>query len=162
MKRICLTVGIILLFVGTTFIPMTIGLNDKDIPITIHEQISESPETLFSDSNVEIYIYAGSEPNDTTGPSYGFGLTIKVINHLSDNIWVYFQEDYFSLLTGQPVDAFQWKYQFVASTGVHRYKISGGVPFPYRYRITVQADVFESVSRSGFQFRRFIFFPGET
>ena len=158
-----LAVGMVLFFITSTIIPMTLALKEKSVPTTIQKITSRQSELLYNGGNVvEIYIYAGSEPNDTTESSYGFGVTIKVINHLSENIWVYFQEDYFSLLTGQPVDAFQWKDQFVASTGVQHFKISGGVSFPYRYRITVQADVFESVSRSGFQFRRFVFFPGET
>ena len=116
-----------------------------------------------SGDDVEIYIYAGHQTDDPAGLSYGFGITIEVINHLSEAIWVYFQEDYFSLLSGQPIDAFQWMYQFVVppneSPSFHY--SSGGVPIPCWYRVTAQAYVIESVSRSGFQFRRFIFFPGE-
>lgn len=155
-------IGIIFLFIAITISSVSGTIISKNIKLKEQNIIDEKEIPFISNDDVEIYIYAGDKSDDPAKPSYGIVITIKVINHLSEAIWVYFQEDYFSLLSGKPIDAFQWRNQFVAPP--HETKIIeiyGGVPIPCRYRITVQAYVFEYISRSGFQFRRFTFFPGE-
>ena len=163
MKKEMIGILIFTLLVATAILPVSGNENLNENEYRKQHNVVVEKVATNSGDDVEIYIYAGHQTDDPAGPSYGFVMTIEVINHLSEAIWVYYQEDHFSLLSGQPIDAFQWMYQFVVppneSPSFHY--SSGGVPIPCWYRVTAQAHVIESVSRSGFQFRRFIFFPGE-
>ena len=162
MKKKLIVVLIFTLLVATAILPVSGNENLNKTKQGTQDNIVVEKVATNSGDDVEIYIYAGHQTDDPAGLSYGFVMTIEVINHLSEAIWVYTQEDYFSLLSGQPIDAFQWRNQFVAPPNEsHSLHSSGGVPIPCRYRVTAQAYVIESVSRSGFQFRRFVFFPGE-
>jgi len=157
-----LVVGIIVLLIAISISPASGTVIFKNTNSEEKNIIDEQEIPLISGNDVEIYIYAGNHSDNPAGPSYGFEVNIIVINHHSEAIWVYFQEDYFSLFSGKLIDTFQIRNQFVAPP--HQTKIVvivGGVPIPCRYRITVQAYVFEYVSRSGFQFRRFTFLSGE-
>ena len=162
MRKKIIVVFILTLLIATVILPVSGNENLNKIKHGKQDNIVIEKVSTNSGDDVEIYIYADYQTDDPEGPSYGFRTTIEVINHLDEAIWVYYQEDYFSLWSGQPIDAFQWRYQFVAppheSTSHHT---SGGVPIPCRYRLTVQAHAIESVSRSGFQFRRFVFLFGE-
>jgi len=162
LKKKMIGILIFTLLVATAILPASGNENLNKTKQGTQDNIVVEKLFTTSSNDVEIYIYAGHQTDDPAGPSFGAVMTIEVINHLSEAIWVYFQEDYFSLLSGQPIDAFQWTGQFVAPPNEsHSLYSSGGVPIPCRYRVTAQAYVIESVSRSGLQFRRFILFPGE-
>ncbi len=157
-----LVIGIITLLITIVVSPASGNVIFKKTNIE-EQNITDNQEIpLINSDDIEIYIYAGNKSDNPSGPSYGLGAYIKVINHLNEAIWIYFQEDYFSLLSGKPIDAFQFKNQFVSPPHeTTTIRLMGGVPIPCRYRITVQAHIFEYISRSGFQFRYFTFFPGE-
>lgn len=124
-----------------------------------------SQETIQNSSDdIEINIFAGFFPftKDPTEPSLGVGVTIEVINNLSEGIWIYYQENHYTLKSGEPLDLYGGRSQFPAPPN-STYPVwhSGGTPIPCRITITVQADLVKYISRSGFQFLRFIYFPGE-
>lgn len=156
MKKI-LTIGIMLLFLGMTITSST-GLHlekqNKDV-----EKVS-----TISGDDIEIYIYAGFLPrfDYTKGPSIGFGVMMEVFNNLSKALLVYFQRDYYTLLSGEPLDPYGWRGSFVVPPNNSTWAgSSGGVGIPCCLTVTVQVDNIKYVSRTGFQFRRCIFFPGE-
>jgi len=157
MRKI-IALGIMLLFVVMTISSST-GLYVERQNNTAVEKVPTN-----SGDDIEIYIYAGWLPRigPSTGASFGFGITIEVINNLSEAIWVYYQEDYYSLLSGEPLDRYGWDGRFpVPQNQSYSMSHSGGVGIPCRYTVTVQADLVKYVSRSGFQIRRLVFFPGE-
>jgi hypothetical protein len=156
MKKI-LTFGIMLMLLCLT-LSSSSGLDAEKQIDTAVEKVPNN-----SGDDIEIYIYAGLpyKTNITTGPSIGFGITIEVINNLSEGIWIYFQEDYYSLFSGEPL-RYGWRDTFVAPPNESYWSWhSGGVGLPCRLTITVQADLVKYVSKSGFQIRRLVFFPGE-
>ena len=153
-----ITLGIMLLFLGMTISSST-GFYMERQNNTVVEKVPTN-----SGDDIEIYIHAGWLPriDPPTGPSFGFGITIEVINNLSEAVWIYYQEDYYSLLSGEPFDSYGWGGSFVAPPNQsYSMSHSGGVGIPCRYTVTVQADLVKYVSRSGFQIRRLVFFPGE-
>ena len=157
MKKI-LTLSIMLLLLCLT-LSSSSGLDAE-------KQINPSVENVSTDSgdDIEIYISAGFpyKRNITTGPSIGFGITIEIINNLSKAIWIYYQEDLYSLFSGEHLDRYGWADTFAAPPNDSYWMWhSGGVGIPCRLTITVQADIVKYVSRSGFQIRRLVFFPGE-
>jgi len=135
-----IVVGIIILLIGISIVPRTSASLDDDI---------------------EIYISAGLNNylKDPMKSTFGFGMCVYVVNNRSESIKIYIQEDYYTLL-GEPLNVFQQRWSFVMPSN-YSYPTwsSGGVPFPCRYTVTVQAGVIKYVSRSGFAFLRIVFFP---
>ncbi|UCD13664.1 MAG: hypothetical protein JSW60_08920 [Thermoplasmatales archaeon] len=155
MKKI-LTFGIMLLFLGMTV--STTGLHREK-----QNNDVEKVSTISGD-DIEIYIYAGILPRYiyTKGPSIGFGIMMEVFNNLSEALVVYWQRDYYTLLSGEPLDPYGWGGSFVVPPNDSTWAGSSGwVGIPCRLTVTVQAGLIKYVSRSGFQIRRLVFFPGE-
>lgn len=157
MRKI-LSFGIVLLFILLTISSST-GLYVEKWDNTNVEKTSTK-----SGDDIEIYIYAGLLPrfDYTKGPSFGFGIMMEIFNNLSEPFWVYWQRDYYRLISGEPLDIFGWSGNFVVPPNDSTWAGSSGwVGIPCRITVTVQVDNLKYESRTGFQFRRCVFFPGE-
>lgn len=179
-KRI-IPILIILLFLSSSFIGMSNTVKTMDstdselmdinriysaytVETNGETEILELQKTSLSTSDgVEIYIFADrtTYPDDPLGPGVGRSIWIYVINNRKEPIRVYYQIDYCSLLLNYPLDTYQWKGYFDhQANSSYPTVFSNGVPVPCHLIVTVQSsDVY--VSRYGFQFLRWIYFPRE-
>jgi len=118
--------------------------------------------TALSNDDVEIYI-SSDFPKVTENPdaaSLGRGIFIYVINHLNEPLGIYIQCDFYTLFHRYPIESYQWRLIHTCdANGNSSSFFSVGTPFPCHVTITVQANDIKYVSRSGFIFLRWIFFP---
>jgi hypothetical protein len=120
------------------------------------------PTTAVTNDDVEIYI-SSEFPKVKDNPdaaSLGHGLFIYIINHLNEPLGIYIQWDFSTLFQRSPIESYQWRYVHGCdANGTSSSFSSTGTPFPCRLTITVQANDIKYVSRSGFIFLRWIYFP---
>jgi len=137
----CLTVGIILCIVLLNGAPATAALLKDD---------------------VEIYITSDSThyPDNPGAASLGNAVIIYVVNHLNEPLGIYIQWDFSTPFLRYPIESYQWRYVHTCDANSSTSSFSStGTPFPCHLTITVQANDIKYVSRSGFIFFRWVYFP---
>lgn len=147
-----LIVGLLCLFICMTTIPLIIAQSNDDVTICI------TAGFLFN-MNYD-------EPNNR---SIGRGITIYVVNNLSERIWIFYQVDY-STLSGETLETlgFAGEYGYALPPDNDTFiAFSNFVQIPCQLTVSVQIGSYntgaiKTVSRSGYQFHRWVFFPKVT
>ena len=143
----CLAIGVIFMYICLIVAPATATQTNDDITICISAGVFPHPNY--------------DKPN---ARSIGFGFTIYVINNESEPIGIFYQIDY-TTLSGKPLKSFQFFYPFeylLPSNDSTILSLSGGVLIPCRITVTVETRwIVKTESRTGYQFRRLVFFPKE-
>ena len=145
-------VGFIILFVSVTCIPPIIAQTNDTVTICI------TAGFLFNQHY--------DKPNSL---SIGKGVMIYVVNNLSEPIWIVYQFDY-SSLSGEPLDTLRFVGEFPYGLPPDNYTsgaFSNFIQLPCRITVSVEIGSFETggittVTRSGYQFHRWLFFPKVT
>jgi|GEM_PF-5379681 len=151
MKRKCLAVGIILLFVGMVY-AQAMAQTPDDVTICI---------TAGFFFNVDY-----DKPNSR---SIGKGIRIYVVNNLSEPIWIFYQIDY-SMLSDESLDTLRIAGEFpyaLPPDNDTKSAILNFIQLPCRITVSVEIGSFDTgpiatITRSGYQFHRWVFFPKVT
>ena len=140
MKRL-LSIGIILLFIGTSVNSLIAASSNDDVEIYINSDVRKIHD-------------------NPDASSLGRGVYIKVVNHLNERLVIYIQWDFFTLFSRYPIEFKQWRLSDTCDANDSKVGFSSaGTPFPCYLTITVQANDIKYVSRSGFILFRQIYFP---
>jgi hypothetical protein len=152
MSRLGLILGIIILFVSVTLFPPIIAQSSNDVTICI-------TAGFFFNINYD-------EPNNR---SIGRTVTIYVVNNLSERIWIFYQVDY-STLSGETLETLGFAGEVPYTLAPDNYTLnafSNFVQIPCQITMSVQIGSYDTgaiktVTRSGYQFHRWVFFPKVT
>ena len=147
----CLVVGFILIFVSLNVVPTITAQSNDDITICITAGFFPKPNY--------------DKPNMR---SIGRGLMMYVVNNWTEPIWVIYQFDYYTL-SGEPLKSMRVVGEFVYSLPPNNSSwegVSNFIPLPCQITMSVEVGSFETggfktVTRSGYQFHRWVFFPKE-
>lgn len=147
-----LIVGLLCLFICMITIPLIIAQSNDDVTICI------TAGFLFN-MNYD-------EPNNR---NIGRTVTIYVVNNLSEPIWIFYQVDY-STLSGEALVTLRLTGEYPYALPPDNYTLnafSNFVQIPCRLTVSVEIGSYDTgaiktVSRSGYQFHRWVFFPKVT
>ncbi len=143
----CLVIGVIFMYICLIVTPATATQTNDDITICISAGFFPHPNY-----------------DKPKARSIGFGITIYVINNESEPIGIFYQIDY-TTLSGKPLKSFQFFYYseyLLPSNDSTMASWSLSVPIPCRITVTVETRwIAKTESRTGYQFRRLVFFPKE-